>query len=213
MTTVTDAAGSTTTPVVTISDVALSQIVQLRDQETLPDLALGLRISGINGGGYAYETAFLRQADVADADHIEFHEGLMVAIPVESVPDLQGSLLDMSEDPSTPGLVLRNPNTPSPSLERDDLPPLELTGTVEERVTQLLDERINPGIAAHGGVANLVKIDGSAAVLQLGGGCQGCGLAAMTLRQGIETAIIEAVPEITEVVDVTDHEAGANPYY
>ena len=80
-------------------------------------------------------------------------------------------------------------------------------------MTQLLERVINPAIASHGGYAELVKVEDSLAILQLGGGCQGCGLAAMTLRQGIETAILQHVPEITEVVDVTDHASGENPYY
>lgn len=77
----------------------------------------------------------------------------------------------------------------------------------------LLEMRINPAIASHGGVANLIRVEGEIAQLELGGGCQGCGLAAVTLRQGIERAILDAIPEITEVVDVTDHSIGANPFY
>ena len=73
--------------------------------------------------------------------------------------------------------------------------------------------QINPQIAAHGGFAELVAVDGSIAYLRMGGGCQGCGMAAVTLSQGIEVAILDTVPEITEVVDVTDHAGGTNPYY
>jgi Fe/S biogenesis protein NfuA len=110
------------------------------------------------------------------------------------------------------GLVIRNPNTPtSPGLDLGE--DVELTGTTEEKVRQLLDEQVNPAIAMHGGVATLVSVDGSTANLELGGGCQGCGLAAVTLRQGIETAILGAIPEITEVVDVTNHDLGENPYF
>ena len=88
-----------------------------------------------------------------------------------------------------------------------------MEGTTEERIRQLLDERINPSIASHGGIAHLVSLQGSTAMLELGGGCQGCGLAAMTLRQGIERAILDAIPEVDEVVDVTDHALGENPFY
>ena len=84
---------------------------------------------------------------------------------------------------------------------------------VMDRVRQLLDEKINPAIAMHGGFAALAGIDGETAYLELGGGCQGCGLAAMTLRQGIETAILHHIPEVTEVVDVTDHASGTDPFY
>ncbi|MGI9609144.1 MAG: NifU family protein, partial [Acidimicrobiia bacterium] len=198
--------------VIEITDTALEQITGLREQEPAGDLLLGLRISGVSGGGFVYETAFLRSADVGDTDHIENHGDLPVAIPSDSVENLQGAVLDLSVDPSQPGLVLRNPNSATPSIG-GPAGSLELEGTTEEKVSQLLEQVINPAIAAHGGRADLVKVEGSAAMLQLGGGCQGCGLAAMTLRQGIESAILEHVPEITEVTDVTDHESGANPYY
>jgi Fe/S biogenesis protein NfuA len=84
---------------------------------------------------------------------------------------------------------------------------------VEERVARVLREQINPAIAAHGGTAELVAVEDGAAVLRLGGGCAGCGMVAVTLAQGIEAAILAAVPEIHRIVDVTDHAAGTNPYY
>ncbi|NIR41088.1 MAG: hypothetical protein GWN79_25095, partial [Actinobacteria bacterium] len=89
----------------------------------------------------------------------------------------------------------------------------ELDGPVADRVQQILAQQINPAIAGHGGFAELVAVEGDTAFLRLGGGCQGCGLAQVTLSQGIEVAIIEGVPEITRVVDVTDHASGDNPYY
>jgi Fe/S biogenesis protein NfuA len=77
----------------------------------------------------------------------------------------------------------------------------------------VLDRDVNPAIAAHGGHAELAGIEGRTAYLRLGGGCQGCGMASVTLGQGIEIAITEAVPEIVDVVDVTDHASGTNPYF
>lgn len=197
-----------TETVVELSDEALHTILELRASESIPDLHLGLRITGVGPQGFRYETAFLRPADVGSTDHVENHGELPVAIPQDSVDDLRGSVLDISAG----GLVLRNPNVPrSPMLGGDG--ELHLEGTVEERVQQLLEGSINPAIAAHGGVARLVSVDGSTANLELGGGCQGCGLAAVTLRQGIEAAILHHIPEIEEVVDVTDHTSGVNPYY
>ena len=202
---------TTTENIITISDEALEQILALRDQENVPELHLGLRIAGVGADGFQYETAFLRGDDVDPEHHVEEHGGLPVAIPADSIDNLRGAELDLSSDPAAPGLVLRNPNPATPALEGDA--PIELEGTVEERVTQLLDQHINPAIASHGGRASLSGVDGETAYLELGGGCQGCGLAAMTLRQGIETAILHNIPEITEVVDVTDHTAGENPFY
>lgn len=203
----------TTTTIVEITDAARDKIIALRDGEGLPDLHLGLRITGVGAQGFIYETSFLRLEDVSSTDVVEDHEGLPIAIAADSVENLRGAVLDLTADGTGPGLVMRNPNVPSPTLPGADFGDLELTGTPEEKVRMLLAERINPAIASHGGVANLIRVDGAIAQLELGGGCQGCGLAAVTLRQGIERAILEAIPEIEEVVDVTDHSMGTNPFY
>jgi len=203
----------TTTTIVEITDTARDQIIALREGEGISDLHLGLRITGVGTQGYIYETSFLRSEDITSTDIVEDHGGLPVAIALDSVENLRGAVLDLSGDGTGPGLVMRNPNVPSPTLGGADLGDLELTGTTEEKVRTLLSERINPAIASHGGVAHLIKVEGDIAQLELGGGCQGCGLAAVTLRQGIERAILDAIPEITEVVDVTDHSMGANPFY
>ncbi len=198
--------------VVTITDNALGKILELRQLEELDDLHLALRINGVGASGFLYETAFLRGTDVAESDHVELHGDLPIAIPESSLDNLRGSVLDLAGNGGGAGLVIRNPNTPeSPGLDLGE--DLELTGTPEEKVRQLLDQQINPAIAMHGGVAQLISVEGSTANLELGGGCQGCGLAAVTLRQGIEKAILETIPEINEVVDVTNHDMGENPYF
>jgi Fe/S biogenesis protein NfuA len=199
----------TSSNVIEISDVALERILELRNAETIPGLALGLRVAGVGANGFVYETAFVRPEDVNEADHVEEHGELPVAIPPTSVGQLQGSVLDITE---AGGLVIRNPNPATPELATEG-DTVELTGTVEERITQLLDTHINPAIASHGGFVRLLNVDGSTAELEMGGGCQGCGLAAMTLRNGIESAIKHNIPEIEEIVDATDHMAGTNPYY
>ena len=201
---------TSTETIIEITATALEQISQLREGETIPDLHLGLRVVGVGTQGFIYETAFIRPEDVSPADHLEHHGDLPVTISPDSIDNLRGSVLDLSLDPAAPGLVLRNPNPATPTMDFGDI---ELTGTVEERVSQLLDQQINPAIAGHGGWVRLVAVEGSTAHMEMGGGCQGCGLAAMTLRQGIESAILEQVPEILEIVDATDHTAGVNPYY
>jgi Fe/S biogenesis protein NfuA len=90
---------------------------------------------------------------------------------------------------------------------------LTLEGDAAEKVQQLLVEAINPSLAAHGGFASLVGVDGSTAYLTMGGGCQGCSLSQATMVEGIASAIRESIPEITEVVDATDHSLGENPFY
>ena len=89
---------------------------------------------------------------------------------------------------------------------------LELTGTVAEQVEQLLREQINPSLAAHGGFAQLKGVEGDKVYVTMGGGCQGCAVSAMTLRDGIARSIKEAIPEVTEVIATPAHDAGENPF-
>lgn len=84
---------------------------------------------------------------------------------------------------------------------------------IKERVQHLLDTSINPGVAGHGGFIRLLDVQENVVYLQMGGGCQGCGMADVTLKAGIESLIKEEIPEVTEVLDTTDHSAGRNPYY
>jgi Fe-S cluster biogenesis protein NfuA len=107
------------------------------------------------------------------------------------------------------GLVLRNPNRPDPLSGAH----LELSGTTAEKVQQLLDQQINPSLAMHGGFAGLDRVEDETVYVTMGGGCQGCAVSAMTLREGIARSIQEAIPEVKEVVDVTDHALGENPFY
>ncbi|PDH62512.1 MAG: hypothetical protein CND04_01300 [Candidatus Actinomarinales bacterium MED-G02] len=106
-----------------------------------------------------------------------------------------------------------NPNTPSPEIfgNPDEMP--ELTGELAEKVQTVLESQINPAIASHGGVAQLVGVEGQDVYLKLGGGCQGCGMAQVTLTQGIETSLRDAIPEIGNIIDATDHASGDNPYF
>ena len=81
------------------------------------------------------------------------------------------------------------------------------------KVQELIDTMINPAVAGHGGFVELIDVQDSRVYLQMGGGCQGCGAADITLKAGIERLIKEELPEVTEVLDTTDHGSGANPYY
>ena len=210
-----DAATDTDQALFTVSAKARKRVLELRADEEEPDnLALWVEIIGSRGAEFAYDLYFqgIEHADPGDA--VIEDEGLTVVIPADSANHMQGAELDMNRDLLNPGLVITNPNRPptaSPTVDAG--PPPELEGTTEEKVAQLLEHHVNPSIAAHGGRADLEKVEGGVAYLRLSGGCQGCGMAAVTLRQGIEVAVMEAIPEITEIVDVTDHDAGANPYY
>lgn len=194
-----------------VSELALSQVLSILAAEDEPDsLALRVAVTGTNGPEYAYDLSF-EDRSVGDDDHLVYQQGdLVVMVPKDSVDALWGATLDLPSTPGQGGLVIRNPNRPDPLADID----IELSGTVAERIEQLLAQSINPSLAAHGGFASLVEIlDGTRAVVSMGGGCQGCAVSALTLREGIEKSIVQHVPEITEVVDATDHTAGANPYY
>lgn len=108
------------------------------------------------------------------------------------------------------GTAIRTFLNPPPEVaEGDRLPPEEL----RNRVQQVLDEMINPGVASHGGFVELLDVQDDNIFIRMGGGCQGCGAADVTLKMGIERLIRENVPQVREILDSTDHAAGHNPYY
>jgi Fe/S biogenesis protein NfuA len=197
--------------ILTITDAARAKVLEVRAEEADPDsLALWVEVSGEQAGAFTYLMEFRRTLDFAGDVTVLQHDDLSIAIPADSVEKLQGATLDFAGA----GMVMENPNRPrqaSPMMS--DRRPADLSGDVPQRVMQVLAEQINPAIASHGGQAELVAVEDSIAYLRLSGGCQGCGMASVTLSQGIEVAILDAVPEITEVIDVTDHASGDNPYY
>jgi Fe/S biogenesis protein NfuA len=123
-----------------------------------------------------------------------------------------GARLDWSEE-GEGGLVIVNPNTPPRPQAFAERPEVDLSSDLAQRVLAVLDAQVNPSIAMHGGHADLVAVDEGIVYVRLSGGCQGCGLASVTLSQGIEVALRDSVPEIVSVVDVTDHASGSNPFY
>jgi Fe/S biogenesis protein NfuA len=190
--------------VISIAPDALDMIVQLRDQEPGEgEFALSIEVTGFRGPQFTYELAFVALADMKGGWVVERHGELAVIFPEDDIPKLEGASLDLTDQ----GLAMNNPNTPSsPAISGVSG---DLTGPLVE---QVLNEQVNPAIAAHGGGAELVSVDGTIAYLRLYGGCQGCGLAQVTLKQGIERTLLEAIPALTQVVDVTDHASGENPY-
>lgn len=208
---------SPVTPVpLKVTEAALAQVLSILAAEDDPDaLALRIAVTGTRGPEYAYDLSFEERVEAADDDLVYNQGELVVMIPADSVDPLWGATLDLPSAAGQGGLVIRNPNRPDPLASLD----IELTGTVTERIEQLLTQQINPSLAAHGGFASLVEViegedgAGARAVVTMGGGCQGCAVSAVTLREGIQKAILEHIPEVVEVVDATDHDAGANPFY
>lgn len=194
--------------VLTIAADALDMIRQLRDNEPGEgEFALSIEVTGFRGPQFSYELAFVPFADKADDWVEERHGDLAVIFPKVDTGKLDGAALELTEQ----GLAMNNPNSPAPPTM--SAPAGDLTGPLVDRVQQVITEQVNPAIASHGGGAELVSIDNTIAYLRLFGGCQGCGLAQVTLKQGIEKIILESIPELTQVVDVTDHASGDDPYY
>jgi Fe/S biogenesis protein NfuA len=181
-------------------------------------LALWVEVTGAKGAGYTYDLYF-SELNLAPSDAAIGRDGdVTIVIPAASIDRLRGSRLEFASDGGG-GLVLVNPNSPTPEEANPGLPPEILAFGVEGPLAVValvvLEEQVNPAIASHGGRADLVALDEEkkVAYIKLSGGCQGCAMSRMTLTQGIETMLKESIPELSEVLDVTDHASGVNPFY
>lgn len=195
--------------VVLITDDARDRILELlAEEEDGTPRGLRIEITGDSGPEYSYELTLDALDDVEADDSVVDWLGLSVIIPANSIDRLQGAQLALPAGGGA-GMVLRNPNRPDPMAGMD----VELTGDVPERINTLLAKAINPNLARHGGFAELRAWEEPKAYILMGGGCQGCAVSSITLRTGIERTLKAMIPEILEVVDVTDHASGTNPYY
>lgn len=172
-----------------------------------------LRVEAYVGrAGFEYRLAATASDELSEADLVQDEGSFRVVLDPESAGWLRGARLDYRETLLESGFRFENPNPPPsptiPSGARADL-----TGTTADKIRRLLDTEINPAVAAHGGRVELAGVDDGVVYLSFGGGCHGCGLADVTLKQGIETRLKELLPEIQQVVDTTDHAAGTNPFY
>jgi len=204
-------------PVLAITPEARATVLEVLANESESDtLALWLEVSGEAGGAYTYDMYFQALADAGSGDVVQSDDVLPVVVPSTSVDRLQGATLDFVTDASGEGgLVIVNPNTPTaPTLAGlGSIPEVDMSDPFAQRVVAVLEQQVNPSIASHGGRADLVAVEDASVYLRLSGGCQGCGMAKATLSQGIEVILREAIPEIANIVDVTDHADGTNPYY
>jgi Fe/S biogenesis protein NfuA len=198
-----------------ITDKARQKVLGFR--EGVPDAerqAMWVEVTGVKNGEWTYNISLKPVDSAGPDDSLEYADELGVVVPAADVQRLRGATVDWSDDLMAGGLLVVNPNKPDPASPAiGGRPPADLSGPVPQRVMQVLTDQINPAIAAHGGSAELVAVEEDVAYVRLGGGCVGCGMASVTLGQGIEVAIVEAVPEVRQVVDVTDHASGTNPYY
>lgn len=185
---------------IVVTEGARAQIEALLGQQGREGLALRAAIVGRGPGGFLYRLGFVGPEERRPDDVVQRVGSFDVLTDPESAADLEGATIDFVEGPQGSGFNIENPNP----LWRDP---------VAAEVQRVLDQDINPAVGQHGGWVTLLEVKDGTAYIQLGGGCQGCGMVDVTLRQGIEVRIREAVPQIREIVDSTDHAGGTNPYY
>ena len=159
----------------------------------------------------AFDLTLVALHERADDERAVDADGFTVFVREDDVELLEGATVDYVERVNESGFEVR----PAPGIipERPGAAARgEPTGEIADRVREVLDTQVNPAIAAHGGLISLVDVEDHDIYVEMSGGCQGCALSRMTLRQGVERMLREAVPELTAVHDVTDHASGENPY-
>lgn len=171
-----------------------------------------LRIS-VAGSATAptFDLTLVDTAERTDSERTLEANGVSVLVKQTDLPVLDGATVDFVERVNESGFEVR----PAPGVVPDPQAARakgEPTGAIADRVREILDSQVNPAIAAHGGLISLVDVEETDIYVEMSGGCQGCALSRMTLRQGVERMLREAVPELTAVHDITDHASGENPY-
>ncbi len=197
----------TDTKLVRFSDKAREMVLTfIGEEEESQDYYVRVAVESPSPLDPRYSIALVEPEEVADADRIFDAGGFRVAVDPESAELLEGAHVEWVETLNETGFKVENPNLKPIGSE-----PLE--GPLAERVRTVIDSEINPAVASHGGEIGLVEVRDDVAYIRMSGGCQGCGMARVTLKQGVERMLRESVPEIQGIVDVTDHSAGTNPYY
>ena len=195
-------------PIITITPAAHAELVKLRDEEPDADkLGLRLALASAPGEDFRYDLSFDEFLTAAFTDEVRTHDGLKVIIPGNDLELLQGATLDYNDNQ---GLVIRNPNRPAaPSVEG-----LTSDDALSAEIEAMITGEVNPALAAHGGFVSYVGHDGEGtAYLTMGGGCHGCSMSKMTMLDGVQTMLSEAIEGVQRVKDLTDHATGENPFY
>ena len=188
----------TESPLLTVTSAALKKIDAVRKSAGNPKGHLRIGIKGRRGATFEYEFVLVGPVGQQPDDVAIDYPGLRVLVDPKSVELLRGATVDV--DPTGESIDIANPNE-------------GCKDALAQRAQQVLVSEINPGVQMHGGLVTLLEVKDGAAYIEMGGGCQGCGMKDVTLRQGIEGAFKRRVPEITQIIDTTDHAAGTNPYY
>lgn len=172
------------------------------------DESIGIRIFISDPGTPRAETclAYYKSDEANLTDELLKLKTLDVYIEQRSIPFLKDAEVNFDHDNFGGQLTIKAPNARLPNISADS--------PVEDRINYVIYNEINPMLESHGGEVSLVKFtEASEAVLQFGGGCQGCGMVDVTLKDGIEKTLIEQIPELKSVVDITDHSFSDNAFY
>ena len=189
-----------------ISESAQSYFHRLIQQQEDEDLGLRITVSMPGTPHAACDLQFCPSGSQGSRDHKISLDGFDFFVDPDSMTWLSDAEIDFEEDETGGQLSIRAPGIKGTAPEDD--------ASLEKRIQWVLDSEINPMLASHGGQVALVEISQEMkVVLQFGGGCQGCGMADVTLKQGISKTLHERFSEISDVVDETDHESGENPYF
>ncbi|NKB31666.1 MAG: Fe-S biogenesis protein NfuA [Pseudomonadales bacterium] len=191
---------------VSITDPAQEYLAELLKKQDVEGIAV--RIFILDAGTPRAETciSFCRPGEEKADDEVKQYKGFDAFIDQHSIPFLEDAVIDFQKDSMGGQLTIKAPNSRMPKLTEDS--------PLEDRVNYILYNEINPGLAAHGGHVSLEEIfESSVAVLRFGGGCQGCGMVDVTLKDGVEKSLMSQIPQLTEVRDVTDHSVKENAYY
>lgn len=190
---------------ITITEAAQEYLAELLSKQ---DDALGVRVFINQPGTPRAETciAYCREGDVRDEDVEHRFDKLTAWFEERSVPFLEDALVDYAKDRMGGQLTIKAPNAKMPKVN-DDSP-------LEDRINYILYNEVNPSLAAHGGEVSLLELtDDKVAVLQFGGGCQGCSAVDITLKDGVERTLLEQLPQLAGIRDSTDHTDRSNAYY
>ena len=182
------------------SGIAREKLDEFAEGSDVPSLALKIAIVGRGEKGFQYDLQLIPSDDAEDGDEIFEVEGWTVIIAEKSVPYMDGVTLGFKESLMGGGFHFENPN---PIWDND----------VALRVQEVIDAEVNPAVAAHGGKVTLVDVRDGEVLVSFGGGCQGCAVVDVTLKQGVEKILKEQIPEIKSILDITDHDSGKNPFY
>ena len=197
---------STTKAPLDFTDLARETVLRFLESDSDTRLSLRVHVASPSPLDPRYDITLIEQHEKCEEDIVFDDPGFEVVMDPESAKILDGARVDWIETLMESGFKVENPN-----LEPIGSKPLE--GPLADRVRQAIDQYVNPGVAQHGGHVTLVEVRDNIVYLQMGGGCQGCGMASVTLSQGIERILKEQVPEIVGIQDVTNHSEGDSPYF